>query len=121
MGSADFTDIRKFSADLNAEAKRVGARTATVIRKAAKDIQRDARIMAPVDTGNLRNSITTEVTGDGRTSSMSAEIGPTANYGIYVELGTSRTPGGQPFLFPAADRHEPAFIAAMAQAAEPKL
>lgn len=110
--------IRKLSADLRTEAGRVGGRAAQVIRKTAKDIERDAKIMAPVDTGNLRNSISTTVGGSG--STLSVEVGPTAHYGIYVELGTSRM-GAQPYLFPAADRHEPGFLAAMAQAAEPKL
>lgn len=112
--------IRKLSADLRTEAGRVGGRAAQVIRKTAKDIERDAKIMAPVDTGNLRNSISTETAGDGRHGTMTATVGPTAHYGIYLELGTSRM-GAQPYLFPAADRHEPGFLAAMAQAAEPKL
>lgn len=113
-------DLRGLSIDLANEARRVGARAALAIRKTARDIERDAKIMAPVDTGNLRNSISTEITGDGRSGSMTAIIGPTAHYGIYQELGTSRM-AAQPYLFPAADRHEPGFIAAMAQAAEPRL
>lgn len=117
---ADASEIRRLSADLNNEAKRVGARAATVVRATAARIERDAKIAAPVDTGNLRASISTETTGDGRNARMTAEIGPTAAYGIYVELGTSRM-GSQPFLFPAADRHEPAFLQAMAQAAEPQI
>ena len=113
-------DLRGLSVDLGNEAKSVGARVASAVRKTARSIERDAKIMAPVDTGNLKNSISTDVTGDGRTASMRATIGPTAHYGIYQELGTSRM-AAQPYLFPAADRHEPGFIAAMAQAATPKL
>ncbi|MFK5689599.1 HK97-gp10 family putative phage morphogenesis protein [Ornithinimicrobium sp. LYQ92] len=123
--------LRKISADLKGETKRVGARGAAVVRKTATAITRDARLMAPVGTpestgkpgyvgGNLRASISSTITGDGRNGRMSAEIGPTAHYGRYVEQGTSRM-APQPYLFPAADRHEASFIAAMAQAAEPKL
>lgn len=111
---------RKLAQDLRNAAGRVGKDMANVIRKGAADIQRDAKILAPVDTGNLRNSISTTITGDGRTGSMTAEIGPTASYGIYLELGTSRM-AAQPFLFPATDRNEPAILAAMAQVADPKL
>lgn len=112
--------LRKLSADLKGESKRVGARGALVVRKTAAAITRDARLMAPVDTGNLRASISSTITGDGRNNRMSAEIGPTASYGWFVEGGTSRM-APQPYLFPAADRHEAAFLAAMSQAAEPKL
>lgn len=112
--------FRKLASDVRSESGRVGARGALVVRATALRIERDAKIMAPVDTGNLRNSISTTLAGDGRGARMTAEIGPTASYGIYQELGTSRM-AAHPFLFPAADRHEPAFIAAMAQAAEPRL
>lgn len=67
----------------------------------------------PVATGRLKGSIVSQVDGD------SVAIGPTADYGIYVEFGTgskgdksvSHTSGGrfyttsgqapQPFLVPA--------------------
>ena len=118
---ADYAEPhRKLARDLHSAAGRVGRDMANVIRKGAADIQRDAKILAPVDTGNLRNSISTTITGDGRTNRMSAEIGPTANYGIYLEFGTSKM-RAQPYLFPATDRHEPAILAAMEQVANPKL
>lgn len=41
-----------------------------------------AKEMAPVDTGNLRNSITHTVAGD------TAYIGTNSKYGAYVEFGT---------------------------------
>lgn len=54
----------------------------------------------PVDTGNLRASITHEVdTGDN-----AAYIGTNVEYAPYVELGTSRQKA-QPFLRPAASEH----------------
>ena len=111
---------RRLAQELHSAAGRVGADMANVIRKGASDIERDAKINAPVDTGFLRSSISTDYTGDGRTRSMTAEIGPTASYALYVEFGTSRM-RAQPYLFPATDRHEPAILAAMAQVANPKL
>lgn len=54
----------------------------------------------PVDTGNLRGSITHEVdTGDN-----AVYIGTNVEYAPYVELGTSRQEA-QPFLRPAASEH----------------
>lgn len=57
-----------------------------------------AKDLCPVDTGNLRNSIThTE-------DDSAAYIGTNVEYGKYVELGT-RHARAQPFLKPAAAGH----------------
>lgn len=108
--------LRTLGANLGRAAGTVGARGSQVVRATAARVERDAKILAPVDTGNLRNSISTTLTGDGRSKVMSAEVGPTASYGRYVELGTSRM-AAQPYLFPALDRHEDNFTAAMARIA----
>ena len=50
-------------------------------------------MLAPVDTGRLRGSITHEVDGD------TAYIGTNVEYAPYVECGTSKTKA-QPFLKP---------------------
>ena len=57
-----------------------------------------AKDMCPVDTGNLRNSITH--TSDNKF----AYIGTNVEYGKYVELGTRRM-SAQPYLKPAATGH----------------
>lgn len=54
----------------------------------------------PVDTGNLRRSITYEVD----TADNAVYIGTNVEYAPYVELGTSRQKA-QPFLRPAASEH----------------
>lgn len=59
-----------------------------------------AKKEAPVDTGNLRNSITHAVEMDEK----AAYIGTNVEYAPYVELGTSRAKA-QPFLKPAATEH----------------
>ena len=54
----------------------------------------------PVDTDNLRGSITHEID----TSDNAVYIGTNVEYAPYVELGTSRQKA-QPFLRPAASEH----------------
>mgnify|MGYP004718369195 FL=1 len=64
------------------------------VAKGGKAIQAQCKGECPVgDTGHLRNSIVEEtIGGDGKYTS---EIGPTADYGIYVELGTGIYAGGR--------------------------
>ena len=59
-----------------------------------------AKKLAPVDTGNLRNSITHEV-DDGEPA---AYIGTNVEYAPYQELGTIHM-AAQPFLKPAVADH----------------
>lgn len=92
------------------KARRAGS---FALRKIAIDIGRDAKILAPVDTGNLENSISTTISDAG----MTAEIGPTVDYAIYQELGTSTQPP-QAFLGPASDRHIPLLEQAIAKIPE---
>lgn len=57
-----------------------------------------AKRLCPVDTGNLRNSITHTQSGDAE------YIGTNVEYGPYVEMGTTRT-RAQPYLKPAVADH----------------
>lgn len=59
-----------------------------------------AKMLCPVDTGNLRNSITHTVDGAGQ----KAYIGTNVEYAPYVEFGTSRM-RAQPYLQPAVYNH----------------
>ena len=60
-----------------------------------------AKKLAPVDTGNLRNSITHEV-DDGEPA---AYIGTNVEYAPYQEFGTIHMKA-QPFLKPAVNDHK---------------
>lgn len=114
MAIGDASDFYDLAARFESAAGRIGAPLSAAIRKTAFDIEADAKVLSPVASietsgyvgGNLRNSISTTITGDGRTGSITAEIGPTAEYGGYVEDGTSRM-APQPYLRPAAERHIP--------------
>lgn len=104
-----------------------------ILRKAAFDCEAAAKGNAPVDTGYMRDSIYTRT----NTSSSYGRVGEPppgaellpevekpdrgtaivavgANYGIFVEFGTSKM-AAQPYLIPAAEAVGPSFVAAMAE------
>lgn len=68
------------------------------LEKVGMFVESEAQENAPVDTGNLRNSITHEVEG------RFAVIGTPVEYGPHVELGTSRSKA-QPYLRPAIEEN----------------
>lgn len=59
-----------------------------------------AKEVVPVDTGNLRNSITHATEDNGHT----VVIGSNVEYAPYVELGTRRMKA-KPYLRPAIENH----------------
>ncbi|MBO0826211.1 MAG: HK97 gp10 family phage protein [Streptosporangiales bacterium] len=103
----DASSAAAYAREVAAAGLAIHAGVRKAIVKTAHDIEADAKALCPVDTGYLRSSITADI-GD-----MDAEIGPTANYGAYVEFGTSRM-GPQPYMMPAADRREPELTDAIA-------
>ncbi|SFJ17876.1 phage protein, HK97 gp10 family [Terrisporobacter glycolicus] len=68
----------------------------TQLESAGYQIERDAKANTPVDTGRLRESITT-TSGD-----MEVEVGTNVEYAHFIEFGT-RYQNAQPFLEPAAE------------------
>lgn len=113
----DTSDLMALSVELGEAATRAGAKVDVVVRRSAARVEGEAKMFCPVDTGNLRSSIFTTVAGDGRSGSVTATIGPSAEYGGYVEYGTSRMPP-HAYLGPALDRSAPDFIAGLAKAVE---
>lgn len=67
------------------------------MEKIVRDIEGRAKLKAPIDTGYLKNSITSSRTGP---SSWRVEAG--AEYAAHVEYGT-RYAHAQPYLRPALD------------------
>ena len=98
----DTSGPKRLLADISEAEPRNKARLSRALRKTAHDIEADAKVFAPVDTGALKNSISTDATSDG----FHAEVGPTVDYAHYVENGTSKM-SPQPYLRPAADRRLP--------------
>lgn len=116
----DASELIRLGADLKAGSGRIGARAAAALRKAGYDIERLAKQHAPVDTGTLRSSISTKVFGDGRSGSMTVTVGDLTDYGLFVELGTSRM-APQPFMGPAFDAVVPSLTELLESAVEDAL
>lgn len=72
------------------------------VRNTAFKIEASAKRAAPVDTGRLRGSITTEFKSSN--SNPKAEVGTNVEYAPYIEYGTIKM-AAKPFLNPAYDRH----------------
>lgn len=74
------------------------------VRRNGAEMQQKAQRLVPVDTGNLKRSITLSVVDGG----LTAEVETTANYATFVEYGT-RFMGAQPYMRPSFDQQEPTF------------
>lgn len=104
----DTAEVGRLEFDLGKAPEQVTRKASRAVAKTAHDIEADAKAIVPVDTGFLKNSISSDI-GD-----LSAVIGPTANYGRYVEEGTSRM-GPQPYMRPAYDRRKESLVQALEQ------
>ena len=105
---ADVSEMRQLAKDLRTAAATSTKRASVAVRKALFDIERLAKMRVPVRTGNLRNSIGTDIDAGG----LGGVVGPTAAYGGFVEFGTSKM-GAQPYMNPAADAVIPKLQAAL--------
>ena len=85
-------------------------KASAVVRKASFDIEGQAKNRVPVDTGALKNSISTEFENNG----LTGIIAPHMEYATFVEFGTKRM-SAQPYMIPAAEAVAPAYIEAMKQ------
>ena len=106
----DTGELRALSADLGRASAAATRKASQVVRKATLDVEARSKVYAPVDIGTLRNSITTTFSDAG----LSGVVGPTVEYGAYVEMGTSNPNyPPQPYMGPALADVEPGFIAAI--------
>lgn len=88
------------------------AKASNAVATTAANIAADAKDIAPVDTGNLRNSIRQKMKGP-----IEAEVRVNAEYAGYVEYGTTRAPA-QPYLTPAVEMNKDNFERAISQVVE---
>ena len=79
---------------LNLDADKVNKAVSQELEKTAHRIERQAKELAPIDTGELRRSITTEGSG------LDYEISTNLEYSEYIEDGTSpHIINGNPYLY----------------------
>ncbi len=105
-----FDELNRLAVDLTHAATSAQAKAPLVVAKAAHDVEALAKGFCPVDTGFLRNSIGVDLDF----LDVRAVIGPTADYGPFVEFGTSRQAPAA-FMGPALDRVSPGFVQAIEQ------
>ena len=100
----DTTVLDRITANIKPNASRI-------INTYGQAIAGEAAMLAPVDTGALRNSITanSEMTGE---LTFTAQDG--VEYGIHQEFGTSKM-AAQPFLIPAIEHWAQRFLDAFAE------
>jgi len=97
----DMSEVVRLAADIAEAPPKLERTSSQKLSEIAAQLRDDARAAAPVDTGELRNSISMSGGRDYR------RVAATAAHAFYVEFGTSDT-GPQPYMWPAADRAEQA-------------
>lgn len=71
-----------------------------ILKDVGKFVEGKARILVPVDTGNLKGSLDNQMVGDN-----TVQIGTDVEYSTDVEFGTSRQMA-QPYLLPAYEMNK---------------
>lgn len=85
MKDWDTSELDDLIGDFAKAGPKTEALTRVVVAKVAFDTVAGGQQQAPVDTGNLKNSIGQDIDDDG----LGFEAGPTANYGGDVEYGSA--------------------------------
>lgn len=75
-----------------------------IVKQNTSELAQGAQRKAPVDTGNLRRSITMDLSDGG----LTGNVKPTADYAPYLEHGT-RFQSAQPFMRPSFNKQKVQF------------
>lgn len=104
--------VTTYTSRLNRLIERIPGNKRKAIKAVGFRVEALAKMKAPVDLGNLRNSIYVRTSEDNPVPSEATEelprpstddsvvVGPSVEYGIYQELGTSIM-DAQPYMLPA--------------------
>lgn len=96
----DYNNVPKVTATLRSN---TASKTLAVVKK----IQSTAKVLAPVETGALRDSIVIE-----KVSEYKYTVYPLVEYALFQELGTIHNPP-HPFMQPAAAQHREEYFESM--------
>lgn len=103
MGAtARWIGLREWEQSETAWQKSVITLTIQEVKKCAMRIERDSKLLVPVDTGKLKGSIGTSLTTG--VNNITAEVGTDVAYSETIEFG-SFTHRAQPYLIPSFDRN----------------
>jgi HK97 gp10 family phage protein len=105
----DLSQVHALARDLRSAGDTIDATARVVVAAGGHRVLATMQTRTPVDTGFLKSSESVDVDG------LHFEAGPTADYGEYVELGTSRM-AAEPYAGPAFDQELPTIIDALADA-----
>lgn len=105
----DVSEVYALARDLKKAPATVRAKAETVVAVGGHRVLARMQVNTPVDTGNLKSTETVDVDG------LRFEVGPTADYGVYVELGTSRM-AAEPYAGPSFDQELDGIIDAIGDA-----
>jgi len=102
-GDFDIGDIAAMKAKLSLLRASLPDAEEAKMKRIVLQIERDAKSIAPVDTGNLRASIESRVirNNDGKITGV---VGSNVKYAPFQEFGTSKM-GAQPYLRPAVEKN----------------
>jgi HK97 gp10 family phage protein len=102
-GDIDIGDIAAMKAKLSLLRASLPDAEEAKMKRIVLQIERDAKSIVPVDTGNLRASIESRVirNNDG---GITGVVGTNTDYAAFVEFGTSKM-GAQPYLRPAVEQN----------------
>lgn len=112
--NVDVSQLRKLAAEFDREAARVGRDVSREVRRTAKAVEAQAEANAPVDSGELRDSIDTKIFGTGNGRRITAVVRAGTDHGRLVEEGTSRQ-SPQPFMRQALSAHERGYLAGVSK------
>lgn len=95
---------------LRAYATNAPLRVQAAATTSLEQMEADAKALAPVDSGRLRDSIRANLSGR-----FAGNVTVGVDYAKWVELGSGRN-APQPFLYPAYHQNKAAFLANLKQA-----
>lgn len=103
MGAlAKWKGIKEWELSERAWQKRVITLTIEEVKNTAMKIERDSKLLVPVDTGELKGSLGTKIKKS--TNNITAEIGTDVGHAETIEFG-SFSHRAQPYLIPSFDRN----------------
>lgn len=99
----DWDGIEELTVTINNSHRKAVQQAEKVLKNNTEKLKKEARGIAPEDTGFLKNNITTRYGG------MTGEVTSKAMYSGFLEYGT-RYMSAQPFMRPSLDKIHPMFL-----------